>query len=197
MVHTSEFVPPWLRGIDWKIPRLKKLQPKIDSVLQKIVDEHKLGVNSSKEDFMHIMLKHVVTMSLMLTGLQSREESKSADSISRSSSVRTHKKESMRLIVKSSVAHSSACSSSESHVKEVVEAILPWHEIRPGRECKVLGLKSSLARWALATTTDGTIPSRREKIGHTERWGFLPKRWRCPINGTDPLGDTGKLRRRC
>ncbi|EFJ17005.1 hypothetical protein SELMODRAFT_421431 [Selaginella moellendorffii] len=57
--HISEFVPPWLRGIDWKIPRLKKLQAKIDSFLQKIVDEHKLGVDSGKEDFMHIMLEYL------------------------------------------------------------------------------------------------------------------------------------------
>ncbi|EFJ17007.1 hypothetical protein SELMODRAFT_115322 [Selaginella moellendorffii] len=58
--HISEFIPHWLRWIDWKVPELKRLHAKKDKFLQNILDQHK-DMASTKEhkDFMDIMLQNL------------------------------------------------------------------------------------------------------------------------------------------
>ncbi|EFJ21835.1 hypothetical protein SELMODRAFT_106240 [Selaginella moellendorffii] len=56
--HISEFVPSYLRWIDWNIPKVKILQAKSDKFMQQIVQEHKRSKNSRKtKDFMDVMLE--------------------------------------------------------------------------------------------------------------------------------------------
>ncbi|EFJ18865.1 hypothetical protein SELMODRAFT_112052 [Selaginella moellendorffii] len=56
--HISEFVPSWLKWIDWNIPQAKRVAAKQDEFLQKIMDEHKAKKSSPTKDFMDILLEH-------------------------------------------------------------------------------------------------------------------------------------------
>ncbi|EFJ17006.1 hypothetical protein SELMODRAFT_421432 [Selaginella moellendorffii] len=55
--HISEFVPAFMRQIDWKIPEIYARQ---DKFLQRIIDHHKARLDSETSqpiDFMDIMLQ--------------------------------------------------------------------------------------------------------------------------------------------
>ncbi|XP_024521429.1 flavonoid 3'-monooxygenase-like [Selaginella moellendorffii] len=55
--HISEFVPSWLKWIDWNIPQAKRVAAKQDEFLQKIIDEHKAKKSRPTKDFMDILLE--------------------------------------------------------------------------------------------------------------------------------------------
>ncbi|XP_002979994.2 cytochrome P450 71A1 [Selaginella moellendorffii] len=57
--HISEFVPAWLRWIDWNIPHARKLVAKQEKFFEKIIQEHKSSQKSRPVmDFMDILLQH-------------------------------------------------------------------------------------------------------------------------------------------
>ncbi|EFJ13119.1 hypothetical protein SELMODRAFT_424897 [Selaginella moellendorffii] len=56
--HISEFVPSWLKWIDWNIPQAKRVAAKQNEFLQKIIDEHKVNKSRPTMDFMDILLEH-------------------------------------------------------------------------------------------------------------------------------------------
>ncbi|XP_002982021.2 flavonoid 3'-monooxygenase [Selaginella moellendorffii] len=58
--HISEFVPAFMRRIDWKIPEMKRIHARQDKFLQRILDDHKARLESETSqpiDFMDIMLQ--------------------------------------------------------------------------------------------------------------------------------------------
>ncbi|XP_024520217.1 cytochrome P450 71A1 [Selaginella moellendorffii] len=52
----SNFVPWYLRWLDWKTPGLRRLHAKVDKFLQMVVEEHKKSTREQK-DFLDILLK--------------------------------------------------------------------------------------------------------------------------------------------
>ncbi|XP_024521427.1 flavonoid 3'-monooxygenase [Selaginella moellendorffii] len=57
--HIGQFVPDWLRWIDWSIPRVKRIFAKEDKFFEKVITEHKKsGGSRPQPDFTDILLQH-------------------------------------------------------------------------------------------------------------------------------------------